>query len=647
MRRGVLVAAAIIAVSIPLLLAAWTQSEEVAWIVSVTPQDPYVRQPVTFKAYSYSPVLQRIHTVTCLLTLRNSTDVIWFARASGSPATYTFSLDSEGSYILDAVCADNAGHQYSTSFSISVRSPTLIVEPADVRWGRPLKINVYSSPPYSGATVTILYRGSQYTATLVNGRATVVLPPIYGPETVTAVLFGAQASIDVTPPAPSIVINASNTMKNTSAITVALVDDLGVVDVEWPVNLIATGSCIIEPRATYYTNNRYTVIANRSNPFAVETCTMTASVSLWSGSLNASAEIKVLPVYVVNASLQYVNTSLWDYTFTATAEFDEAVNGSLVLFIDGIPVASVTNTSRLFVLQYSARFTPGLHVVSAVFIGGAGTINIGSVAISAPIKSSTYLPPNTVYAGETIELPSGAWYVYRVNKSTIYVIAYYPYGYTAYRINIVYPTINLTEKEISIYNAAPGATVKVYCGVKLVAELYLSETNTTWRIPFDCDYVVAVYTYKQYTEIVYVNEPVPIELAETCMAGEPCVIVPSHPKVLYAEVNGITFKAGESVRLPAGYYTVKVYTADGLMIERPLTVVQPRILVVAYLEPGVGWRLRVYGPETAVISVALKDGRVITVKPGEYILYAEPVSAYWGYGSVEFVRLEYLQPPKQ
>jgi len=647
MKGRLLLPLVIIAVSVPLLLVAWAQFESASWIVSLTPQDPYIGQPVTFKAYSYSAVFQKIYSVTCLLTFRNDTDILWFARASGAPATYSFTISSGGTYALDVFCSDENGNQYATTYTISVRNPTPLITPTSYRWGRPLKLDIAVPYPYNNVPITILYRGTQYTATLINGRASVELPPIYEPETVTVVLFGVQTSIDVTPTLPKVSLRAPTTIKNPKTVSVVLEDDLGPLDVRWPVAFNISGSCTIEPRGAYYTNTEYVVAPNRANPFAVETCNITASLVFWKGAdpIQLSAVCEVLPVNVINASLWYINSTLQSYTFVASAEFDELINGSLVLYIDGVPVASVANTSMLFALSYTVDLLPGLHTVSAVFISGTGTANVGAAVITVPLQYGT-LPPNTVYAGEPIELPNAYWYIYKVNRSTLYVVAYYPYGYTMYKINIVYPTINLTEKELNIYNAAPGSTVKLFCGVngerKFIAELHLSGTNVTWSIPFDCDYVVAVYTYKQYTEVVYANEPTTIEITSVCTAGELCVVVPTHPKVLYAEVNGVTFRAGEAVRLPAGYYTVKVYTTDGLVIEHPLTVVHPRILVVTYREPGVGWRLKIYGPSTAEISVALSDGRVIMLKPGEYVLYSEPVSAYWKYGKVDFVKLEYL-----
>jgi len=651
MKARTLIPLIMLAVVAPALFVAWTQiGAEQEWIVTLTPQNPYINQPITLKAYSYSPMLQRIYSVICLFTLRNDTDVIRFIRASGAPLIYTFSIGSGGTYTLEVTCNDENGNMYSATYTINVQYPKPMIVPTSYRWGRPLKLDISVPYPYNNTQVTILYQGSRYTATLVNGHASVVLPPIYKPETVTIILFGTQTSIDITPTLPKVILRVPETIKKPKAVSVVLEDDLGVLNVNWPVVFNVTGSCRIESRDAYYTGADYMLIPSRSNPFVAEQCNVSAIVVFWKGvdPVKESKICEVLPVNTVNASLRYTNITPWSYTFVASIELDETVSGSLVLYLDGIPVANITNTSAVFVAQYTAEnLLPGLHTANAVFVSGAGTINVGAVAINVPFQFYATLPPNTVYAGEQIELPNTYWYIYRADKDTVYVIAYYPYGYAMYKINIVYPSINLTEKELNIYNAAPGATVKLYCGVngekKLVAELYLSETNVTWNIPFDCDYVVAVYTYKQYTEVVYVNEPEPVKiLTSVCTAGEPCLIVPSNPKVLYVEVNGITFRAGEAVKLSAGYYTVKVYTSDGLVIEHPLTVLQPRILAVTYFEPRVGWHLRIYGPSTAEVSVALSDGRVIKLKPGEYVLYAEPVSVYWKYGDVNFVKLEYL-----
>jgi len=652
MKTRTLIPLIILAVVISTFFVVWTQIEGgQEWIVTLTPQNPYINQPITLKAYSYSPKLQRIYSVTCLLTLRNGTDVIRFARASGAPLIYTFSIGSGGTYSLEVICNDENENMYTATFSISVQYPTPTIIPISYRWGRPLKIDIIVPYQYNNTPITILYQGSRYTATLTNGRASVTLPAIYKPETVSVVLFGVQTSIDITPTLPNLVLNVPSNIKEPRSVSAVLEDDLGVLSVNWPVTFSTSGSCRIETQDTY-TNMEYKLMPNRVNPFTTELCNITATVVFWQGidPVRESKICEVLPVNVVNKSLQYINSSLWSYTFVASVEFDEAVSGSLILYLDGIPIANITNTSRLFKAHYTVeKLIPGLHTVNAVFVSGAGTLNIGAATFTVPLQLYATLPPNTVYAGERIELPNAYEYIYRADNSTVYVVAYYPYGYTMYKINIVYPTINLTEKELRIYNAAPGSTVKLYCGIngekKLVAELYVSETNMTWSIPFDCDYVIAVYTYKQYTKVVYANEPIPIEVTSTCVAGEPCVVVPAHPKVLYAEVNGVVFRAGEAVKLPAGYYTVKVYTVDGLVIERSLTVVQPKILAVAYREPGVGWHLKIYGPSTAEVSVALSDGRVIGLKPGEYVLYAEPVSVYWRYGKADFIKLEYLSYP--
>ena len=240
-----------------------------------------------------------------------------------------------------------------------------------------------------------------------------------------------------------------------------------------------------------------------------------------------------------------------------------------------------------------------------------------------------------VYAGE--ELPvDGVWYSYTVN-GTLYVVVVYPER-AVYAVDVVYPTVNLTEERVAVKGAAPGSRLTVYCeanGSEVVLVDYTA-TASEYELdlpPVGCASVRAVYRHGWYTLVVYANEPEPVSLAsKACTAGEPCVPLEPSPWIAGASIDGVPYEPGETVRLAAGAHTVTVRLVDGHVVRLPLHVRPVTVLVVAWENRAGGWEADVVAPDYAVVRVALSDGSVLDLPPGHYTLHARPVSAWWPYG---------------
>ena len=627
------------------------------WLVTLTPDQPYIKQPITFKAYSYSSPLQQIYYVTCNLTLINATDVIWFKQASGAPAIYTFELDRAGSYSLKVYCSNEKGEQYTGFFSISVLFP----EPNatyTAYWGRPVDITIRLPYKYTGEPIALVYQGMYYSGVLVDGVAEFSnLPAIYKPEDVTVLLFGEARTFTVTPSVPSIVLEvAPNPFVTEASVRTLLVDELGVVPVSHPVKYSVSGGCVIEG-AGFVTNAWYTVKSTNPRPLEPSACTISVSTTLWSGVvLTASVDATILPVNVTEATITYTNTTPWNYVLRAVVSLSHLQQGELSLYVDDVVVGTASGYYDRFEVTYAVEFYPGLHKVHAVLKLKESSMTIGPLFLDIPRHPyKIQPPPSTVYAGDKVTLTNAYWHAYTPRNTTLVIVAYYPGDdyYAPARemfvVRVIYPEITLTEQEIAVRHAAPGSNIKVYCvngnEKKLIAELYSIAENHSYSLPpADCDWVEAVYTYGSYVQVVRANEPEPVKVLTTvCSAGAPCMLVEPSPKILRVEIGSHVYKPGTSIALPAGHYTMKIYLADGHVLTVPVTVKEQKVEVIAYRIPGTStWVVDVRGPSYATIKIGLSNGRVIEVGPGTYYLYQEPVSAYWDYGPVNFIKGEKL-----
>lgn len=521
-------------------------------------------------------------------------------------------------------------------------------------WGRPVNITIIiPSYDYTG-TVTLIYQGATYTTVFSNGVAMFTnLPAIYKPETITILFLGETVTLTITPSIPSIVLSITpNPFVTEAVVKTLLVDDLGVVPVYHPVNYNVSGACVIEGE-DFVTNKEYEIKSINPRPLEPSICNISVTTVLWPGTvLTASTEATIQPINVTEATITYTNTTPWNYVFRVMVSLSHSQQGKLSLYIDDTEVETVSGYSDKFEIRHEVEFYPGQHRVYAVFKVGESIVAIGPVLLDIPKHPYEIKPPpEQVYAGDPILLTNAYWYAYIPENTTLVVIAYYPGDsyYASAReifiVRIIYPQITLTEHEITVRNAAPGSSIKLYCVTgnekKLIAELYSVAKNYTYTLPsIDCDWVEAVYTYGSYMQIVRVNEPEPVKILTTsCFAGAPCIPVAPSPKILRVEIGSYTYKPGTSITLPAGYYTIKIYLSDGYVVTAPLIVNEQRIEVVAYRALGSKtWVIDVRGPSYAVVRIGLSNGRVIEVKPGTYYLYQEPVSVYWEYGSVRFIK---------
>ena len=642
--------------------------EQYKWVISLEPTETYLLVPLTFKAYLYSSQTGEIYRASCNLVLMNATDVIWVVtNVTGAPAIYSFSIDKVGEYSLDYYCESGEQLAYGTmNIRIDYPEPRLIVYKS--MWARPLEVGVETPYPYSNVTLNIYFDGSKYNATLQDGRAYLTLHPIYAPSDVVVELFDVNTTFSVTPSLPSLKINTSTTqikIVSTATVYAYMEDELGTLNVSWPVTFRVEGPCNFENGEKTITT--YTFEKVRVVPEAIakeSTCKIAATSYPWPGVvLYASDEITILPPTVKEFRLLYNNKTAWDYTFMSRVYMDTPVNGTLTLYINGVPVDEVKLYSTVFILTRSITFDPGVYTAYAVFRYLNVTLNTEPILLIIPKHKFTIEPPpSQVYAGEEALIPqswleSGVyWRLHYPSNDTIVVYAEYPgswYYYSAsgvYTIKVIYPKIELHEDRITVENAAPGAIIKVYGyngnESELIMEIYCRKANFTYEIPqlMNWDYVIAVYSYGDYRLAVTGNDPEAIEvLATRVQAGTPVVLLRESPKILYAVIGDRIYTPGEEVVLMPGYYTLKVYTTDGYELEFPVEVV-PQKVVVAVYKVGNMWRIEVYGSENSIVHVVLANGRTIDLPPGTHYTSIEPVNAWYEYGDVEFMKFKTLSP---
>lgn len=253
-----------------------------------------------------------------------------------------------------------------------------------------------------------------------------------------------------------------------------------------------------------------------------------------------------------------------------------------------------------------------------------------------------------IYAGDPIPVPN--YYVLYRNESVIAIHVIYP-GNGTYAtaselliVKVLHPVIELSEQGISVRNATPGALVTVFCRignrtVKML-ELHLQTDSiyTVFQPWLDCDYVYAVYRHRDYEQVVFANEPEPVQLlTRTCRAGEPCVLLAPSSKIVSAVVGSVPYTPGKPVALPPGVYTLRVTLSDGNVLYFTVYVAEVSIMVHTWYD-GVAWRVQVDGPPWVKVKLALVSGLTIDVGVGTHTLFSEPVSAYWYYGRVEFIK---------
>lgn len=627
--------------------------DSVEWIVSLVPTSLYIDQPAVFKAYAHDPVNLVMYHVRCNIVVTNATDIVLYDRVEGSPAVKTYTFSSEGVYNFRAFCTSEVDPETVYTFSetviVSYPTPTVEVTP---RWSRSLNVTIKTPYPYTNYQVTVVYGGAEYTALLQNGVARFSLPPIMKPETLVVVFLGRENAYHLVPELPRVeVVASADAVKAGSAFTVRveLVDDIGVINYTYPVRLTAVGDCLLPP-PPHYTNVTYNV-QTIIEPFNW-TCLIQAEVEPWSGAVVfGSKVIMLVPQVIVRHEFTVANTTSWNYTFASAVELDYPANGTLTLYLNGEPVAESTGVTTVFTVNYSATLKPGVYVVRAVFRYLRSEFVVGDKTIVVPKYPYTIIPPDPViYAGDDIVVPNADYYVVYRNATIIVIRAVFP-GNEEYErasevfvIRVVYPRIELTETSVRIESGAPGSSLEVFCKlgnrtVKIV-ELYLRTGNasTVFQPWIDCEYVYAVYRYKSYEQIMLANEPEPVVvLTRTCRAGEPCLLLLPSTKIISARIGTVTYVPGEAVRLPAGVYTLTVYLTDGNVLEYTVYVSDVSVKVYAWFD-GTAWRVRVEGPPWARVKITLASGLTLDVGVGTHVLFSEPVSAYWQYGRVEFVK---------
>ena len=638
--------AVVLSIVSAVFFASIATGQDVEWLVSVYPQTVYVEQPVVVKAYSYSPSAQRIYNVTCNMTLRNATDIVAFWQASGSPVVFTFTVPRPGDYFLELYCTSSVG-QYRQVVPLRVLFPVPQVE-LDARWGRPLRVSIVTPYPYNGIILTVSYQGRLYRASLVNGSARLVLPPLYAPATLVLTLFGESFNYTIVPKTPSLRIDVTPPVfVQHSRVKVLLVDNEGPLPGGLPVNISTSGPCYVA-RDFYMTGRAYTLVSVNKHPLRRAVCNITASAVLWPGRVvSATRTVIIAPVNITGARIFYTNTTPWDYTFTATVRLSDPVTGNLTLYVDGVPVASVLKHTALFATSYSVTLLPGKHVVEAVFSTGEDKVTLEPVKLVVPRHPYILGNINTsIHAGDKYSAPA-YWYAFWANKTRLVLFSVYPgddYYRPAskpYRLHILYPSIRVDGDRLTVEGAAPGAVIQVYCinasDVRLVLEAKLEPGRNEYTVPATCGTLKTVYRHGAYSLIHYnvslQQAPVPVY----CTAGTPCTLLQPDPRIQMAVIDGREYEPGRPLLLEPGYYTLEVFMKTGQKVVVPVIVEQVQVTVTVYKERGL-WRVEIASPHDVTVKLVLANGRLLSLKPGTYMLGTEPVNAYWDYGGVLFVK---------
>lgn len=657
LKASILGLAALIVILISVMVFVSSQVAETEWIVSLEPSTVYVDQPVVFKAYAHNPRTHEMYYVACNITVVNATDVVLYDYAEGAPAVKAFSFNQSGVYSFRAYCVSSVDEEnlYLYSSMINVLYPTPTIEYGQLKWGRPVSLKVRTPYPYNGYTITVSYAGSTYSGVLVNGEAVFTLPPIMKPENLDVVFLDRATSFTLTPEPPVLQIRTVDYVKAglSFPLIVELVDSDGFLDYTLPVILTISGDCYAPP-PPYYTRTIYNIQTYLNHTTGA--CTVTATSAVWSDMVVSNSRVvSIIPQTIVSSDFKVANTTEWSYQFTASVVVDSPVNGSLKILINDVVVAEDSGVSTSFRVSLNTSFLPGTYFVRAVFSSYLGDVVIGSATIEAPKYPYVITPPPPmIYAGETFSL-NADYYVISRNETTLIIHAIYPgdelfsHASQVFVVKIIRPKILLNETRIEAENLAPGASLSVFCkigaGTLKILELYATSDKISAVFPrwVDCEYVYAVYKYKSYEEIVFANEPESVTLlTNTCLAGENCVLLAPSSRIVNARIGITPYKPGTSIRLPSGYYTLIVEMRDGTIHEFTIIVRDTPVKAVA-IPRGDAWVLQVQGPPWAEVRVALASGLTLTLGVGTHTLFSEPVSVYWQYGSVDFVKYKLVR----
>jgi len=637
-----------------LLITGVLHAASTQWLVSITPDNPYTLQPIVFKAYSYDPATQQTYTVSCNITIVNETDIILFTKASGNPAIKDIVLSHNGTYTMSVFCVNSLGDRYSTTYKITVRYPTPKVVVKAV-WMHPVNMTIITPYPYDKLPVNITYQGKTYTATINNGEANILLPSTSKPTYALVTLLGytTNHTIDLQPVPILPELSAKTIKLNETAKLSVQLDRLAI---KWPVEITVSGPCkILENTTKYSSNTTYTIVPDKPCPFCQSTCLITVSAELWpSEKVSNTTMLTIQPVKVLKEQITATNNTPWNYTIKVHVKLDTTVYGNLTLLINGKTAKYIATNSSDFKIIYNKEFYPGLYSVTArlkiLNTTGNNTIYLKTITLNIPRHPyKIHPPPKKVYAGDTALIDNAYWYNYIPSNNTVILVAYYPGdsyyapNYTMFKVQIIYPKLVVTHQYVKAYNTAPGSHIDIYCILngnrKLIAQIY-GGGNITYKIPsaLNCDTIEAVYKNNYYVQVAYPSQAKPINiLTTTCIAGQPCILLPNTSYIKYARIGNTPYTPGTKIVLHSGIYTLYIYTRDGHIVTVPVTVKNPEITVITYKTHGV-WVVEVNGPPHINIELVLADGSIIYVHTGIQYVYEEPVSAYWQYGEIKFIK---------
>jgi len=652
-KRLILAVVAVAAVGV--LAPVYMQAGGVEWLLYVDDYDNPLGKPALIRVWAYDPVNLENYEVTCNITATNESHVVVMDSFSGAPAEYEFTLWSEDALNVTLSCAADAGNETVRNeweFTMTFHYPNVTVSPSTAPWGRPFDLTLETEYPYSNLTAAVNVSGRVYNVTLAEGKAVVPGIVLYNHSAVEVEFLGRVTSHVVNVELPDIVANVTPREVKVGEyveLVAFFVDGQGVIPTDHPINYTVQGCT--EYTGVHPAGETVTIAAD-----APGTCVFHASAFVAGETIYDEVVFTVLPPVLVDADFAVDRVNSWVYNVSVQVATDVPVNGSLLLYLDGVVVENVTGSNTEWSISLVLNLTPGDHEITAVFEAEHGVAWSESVTLTVPRY------PYTIELPPALTVPFGAdldeyisdeytWYIVSVGVGEYIVYVYYPgddmYAPAAKLVNvtIVYPRVVVLEEGdyavVNVTGGQEGARITVY-GVKpggerlLLYEAVLRGPDLHAVIPgFGSGYFVAVYSYNGRNLTFVANEPEPVEYTTECLAGVPCVPVAASDWVETVFIGGEPYEAGSELLLAAGEYRVVIVQADGTTVEYTLVVEAPPVAVhVDVSDPS---HVTVDAPPGVTVVVVLESGRTVEVAAGEYRMPEPVAGAYSPYFPVEVV----------
>lgn len=628
----------LLAAIISLAAALAVVSSANTWIV-VVDTEVYAYEPAHFVAQSYDVIELRTYTATCKLAVIGEDGVVLLTSFTGNPAEYEFTLTEAGIYTIDYYCRDSKGNETGGRQNLLVKQPSATVDYTS-EWGRPAKLSIKMVPDYEQLPLVLVVNGEEYNVTYRRGGVTVETHPITAPVdyklSTKDGLYSWSGTIEPVPPTVKVMVPDTVKPGERFSFSVNLMDAMGA-----PVDAIPHSVSIDSVCPVTGEWPEYEAVAG------VEDCGITVSVVPWDGGpvVVSSAIVDVEELYV-EPDIKVNTVGPWRYEISGTVDTNWAGIAVALLLVNDVEV-DVDNDAP-YKVSYSAELEPGIYTLELVFEYN-GERKVITEILEVPRKPYPLpKPPENVYAGEYLSLPNAYWHVANITDGKAVIVVWYPGdsyyapAYAAYIVNLITPSITLTEYEVIIKGGAPGAKLQVYCeDGRLALEANIpGPEKQVYEIEEECLSVYAVYEYGWYKTVKHANEPEPTELPSilTVPAGAPFTL-PADPAIESITIAGTVYKPGATIALMPGVYTAFVKLIDGNTLQFTIVVEPVEVRVVAFAVPG-GYQVQVDAPSWLQLTIVTRNGIYIVSGGETLILDEKPVSVDSAYAEASLIIYE-------